>query len=121
MRINFGKFETVPVKEVQNIEALLGDLGCCVSTLPMKYLGLPLGATFKEASIWDRILDHVQRRLAGWKKSYLSKRGHLTLIKSTLSSLPTHFMSLFSLPVGVAKGMEKFQRDFLWRGFGGGF
>ena len=87
----------------------------------MKYLGLPLGATFKEASIWDRILGHVQRRLAGWKKSYLSKRGHLTLIKSTLSSLPTHFMSLFSLPVGVAKGMEKFQRDFLWRGFGGGF
>ena len=121
MRINFGKFETVPVKEVQDIEALLGDLGCCVSTLPMKYLGLPLGATFKKASIWDRILDHVQRRLAGWKKSYLSKRGHLTLIKSTLSRLPTYFLSLFSLPVGVAKIMEKTPKRFPLAWIGGGF
>ncbi len=28
--------------------------------------------------------------------------GRLTLIKSTLSSLPTYFLSLFPLPIGVA-------------------
>lgn len=93
--------------EVLNIDDFAGNLGCQVYTLPMKHLGLPLGVTFKTKSIWDPILDCMQWRLAGWKKLYLSKGGHTTLIKSTLSSLPTCFMSLlFSLPVGVANQME---------------
>ena len=50
---------------------------------------------------------------------YLSKGGKVTLIKSSLSSLPTYFLSLFPLPSKVAKRMEKLQRDFLWNGIGG--
>ena len=42
-------------------------------TLPMKYLGLPLGAKFKERIIWNPILEKLEQRLAGWKLSYLSK------------------------------------------------
>ena len=38
---------------------------------------------------------------------YLSKEGKVTLIKSSLSSLPTYFLSLFPLPGKVAKRMEK--------------
>ena len=44
--------------------------------------------------------------------------GKVTLIKSTLSSLPTYFLSLLPIPVKVAKRMEKLQRDFLWTGIG---
>ena len=40
----------------------------------------------------------------------------LTLIKSTLSNLPTYYMSLFPIPVLVAKRIEKLQREFLWQG-----
>ncbi|KAG6732890.1 hypothetical protein I3842_01G199300 [Carya illinoinensis] len=47
---------------------------------------------------------------------YLSKGGRITLIKSTLSNLPTYFLSLFPLPVGVAARIKKLQRDFLWGG-----
>ena len=42
--------------------------------------------------------------------------GKVTLIKSTLSSLPTYFLSLFPIPAKVAKRVEKLQRDFLWSG-----
>ena len=49
---------------------------------------------------------------------YLSKGGRLTLIKSTLSNLPTYFLSLFPIPASVAKRIEKIQRDFLWKGLG---
>ena len=42
----------------------------------------------------------------------------MTLIKSTLSSLPTYFLSLFPIPAGVAHRLEKIQRDFLWNGMG---
>ena len=45
---------------------------------------------------------------------YLSKGGKVTLLKSSLSSLPTYFLSLLPLPGKMAKHMEKLQRDFLW-------
>ena len=44
----------------------------------------------------------------------MSKGGRLTLLKSTLSSLPTYFLSLFTIPTHVANKVEKLQRDFLW-------
>ena len=36
------------------------------------------------------------------------------LLKSTLSSLPTYFLSLFIILTHVANKIEKLQRDFLW-------
>jgi hypothetical protein len=106
---------------VENIAVLASLLGCRISSLPMKYLGLPLGASYKATSIWNGVIETMERRLAGWKKIYLSKGGRLTLIKSTLSNLPTYYMSLFPLPVGVANRLERLQRDFLWGGIGDEF
>jgi hypothetical protein len=84
----------------------------------MKYQGLPLGAPFKLRAIWDGVIERMGKRLVSWQKIYLSKGGHLTLIKSTLSSLPTYFLSLFPLPVGIARQLERLQKDFLWDGPG---
>jgi hypothetical protein len=80
----------------------------------MNYLCLPLGANFKSKSIWDPIFEKMERKLSGWQRMYLSRGGRVTLIKSTLSSLPTYFMSLFPIPVSVARRIDKIQRDFLW-------
>jgi hypothetical protein len=118
LRINLGKSEMVPVGEVPHMEDLALILGCKVAPLPMKYLGLPLGAPFKAKLIWNPIIERMEKRLAGWKRLYLSKGGKVTLIKSTLSSLPTYFLSLFPIPAGVAHRLEKIQRDFLWNGMG---
>ena len=60
----------------------------------------------------------MQRKLARWKRQYLSKRGCLTLIKSTMSNLPIYSMSSFVIPRRVYCRLEKLQRDFPW---GGGF
>jgi hypothetical protein len=49
---------------------------------------------------------------------YLSKGGRVALIKSTLSNLPTHLLSLFPIPASVAKCIESIQCDFLWGGMG---
>ena len=87
---------------MHNIDLLLTALGCKQGTLPMKYLGLPLGAKFKDKTIWNPILEKMERRLAGWKRLYLSKGGRVILIKSTLSNLPTYFLSLFPIPAAVA-------------------
>jgi hypothetical protein len=60
--------------------------------------------------------DLISRRLAHWKRLYLSKGARVTLIKTTLSNLPTYMLSLFPIPAYVAKRIEKIQWDFLWGG-----
>ncbi|XP_030958992.1 uncharacterized protein LOC115980941 [Quercus lobata] len=75
LKINLGKSELVPVGVVNHIDLFLVVLGCKQGSLPMKYLGLPLGAKFKDKTIWNPILEKMERRLAGWKRLYLSKGG----------------------------------------------
>jgi hypothetical protein len=99
------KFEIVPIGEVEDIDGL-----------PMKYLGLPLGAPYKSTAIWNDIIEKMGRKLTGWKKMYLSKGRRLTLIKSTLPNLPMYFLTLFPIPVSVVNRLEKLQRDFLGGG-----
>ena len=114
LKVNVAKSELVPIGEINNVHRLVEILGCRVGALPMTYLGMPLGASYKSPSIWNPILEKIQRKLAGWKKLYLSKGGRLTLLKSTLSSLPTYFLSLFTISTHVTNKIEKLQRDFLW-------
>jgi hypothetical protein len=101
------------VGQVPNVPELAGILGCRVASLPLTYLGLLLGAAFKSKLLWAGVVEKMDKRLAGWKRLYLSKRGRVTLIKNTLSSLPTYFLSLFPIPKSVAHRLEKLQRDFL--------
>jgi len=107
LKVNVHKSEMVPIGEVDDVHALAEILGCKVGKLPMSYLGMPLGASHNSPSIWNPILEKFERRLAGWKKLYLSKGGRLMLLKSTLSSLPTYFLSLFTIPTHVANRIEK--------------
>ena len=114
LKVNVHKSEMVPIGEVDDVQALADILGCRVGTLPISYLGMPLGALHNSPSIWNPILEKIGQKLAGWKKLYLSKGGRLMLLKSTLSSLPTYFLSLFTIPTYVANKIEKLHRDFLW-------
>lgn len=67
--------------------------------LPIKYLGVPLRAKCKNARTWEPVIELFERRLFGWKKTFLFKGCRLTLIKSTLTHLPICFWSSLMIPV----------------------
>jgi hypothetical protein len=80
LKINLSKSKIVPIGDVGDVEGLACILGCRVALLPMKYLGLLLGAPYKAFSIWIGIIEKIEHRLAGWKRLYLSKGDRLTFI-----------------------------------------
>ena len=113
LKVNVRKSEIVPIGEVSNIQTLADILQCKVGSLPMIYLGMSLGTLYKTTSIWNPILERMEKKLSGWKRLYLSKGSRLTLLKSTLSSLPTYYLSLFTIPKAVATRLGCIQRNFL--------
>ena len=60
LKINLGKSELVPVGDVPNLHELVEILGCGKSALPLKYLGFLLGASFKDKTIWNPILEKME-------------------------------------------------------------
>jgi hypothetical protein len=51
LKINLAKSELVPVGDVDDVAGLAGIMACEVVSLPLKYLDLPLGASYKTKHI----------------------------------------------------------------------
>ncbi|XP_059294768.1 uncharacterized protein LOC132047801 [Lycium ferocissimum] len=87
-----------------------------IGSLPTKDLGLSLGDKFKSLSIWNEVLEKMEKKLTNWKRQYLSLGGRITMVNSVISALPTYTMSPFPAPSSVLKRMDKLRKDFLWKG-----
>ena len=68
LKVNALKSEMVPIGEVHNVFVLTEILGCRVGSLPMTYLGMPLGASHKSPTVWNPILEKFERKLTGLEK-----------------------------------------------------
>jgi hypothetical protein len=66
-----AKSALVLVGDMVDMGALADVLGCGTDSLPLKYLGLPLGAHFKAKPIWDDIIEKVDQWLASLEKIVL--------------------------------------------------
>lgn len=113
--LNLRKSVLIVVGDVSNLDQLAADLNCGQGKLSSIYLGLPLGATYKQKEVWAPLVERMRKHLNGWKAQYLSKGGRLTLIKASLASFPFHYLSVLVMPKSIGASLEKFQRDFLWR------
>ena len=65
---------------MDNVEELASKFGCKVGSPPSSYLGLFFGAPFKSLATWNGVYKRFRKRLAMWKRPYISKRGKITLI-----------------------------------------
>uniref|UniRef100_A0A2N9GN59 Reverse transcriptase domain-containing protein n=1 Tax=Fagus sylvatica TaxID=28930 RepID=A0A2N9GN59_FAGSY len=71
LRVNMAKSEMVPVGEVGNIAMLADSLDCRVGSLPLAYLGMPLGASYKAVAVWDPIIEKMERRIEKLQRNFL--------------------------------------------------
>ncbi|XP_026383786.1 uncharacterized protein LOC113279301 [Papaver somniferum] len=117
LRVNLEKSIVISIGADHKINDLARILNCKIEALPIKYLGMALGATRKQTSIWDAILEKFKSKLAKWRRRFLSKSARIELINSALASLPIYFMSLIQMPASVEKKIMKYIRDFLWGAF----
>ena len=51
LKVNMNKSEMVPIGEVIGLDDLVALLSCHVGSLPLQYLGMPLGASYKVLGI----------------------------------------------------------------------
>ncbi|XP_057720056.1 uncharacterized protein LOC130934510 [Arachis stenosperma] len=114
LSINFDKSSLISINcEESWVQGMCGVLGCKAASLPVKYLGISLGANPRLVKTWKPIIDKVEEKLSLWKAKALNKAGKLVLIKSVLNSLPVYYLSLYKMPKGVAEKLITLQRRFL--------
>ena len=77
-----------------------------------KYLGIELGKMKSKRAFLLPLMEKFQQRLARWKSQLLSQGGRLTLIKSTLASLPNYCLSCFKAPMYICKKFDLTIRCF---------
>ncbi|XP_057746334.1 uncharacterized protein LOC130965582 [Arachis stenosperma] len=115
LSINFDKSNLISVNCEQGwVDQACGLLGCKQVVLPVRYLGISLGANPRLVKTWKSIIDKVEAKLSLWKAKVLNKAGKLVLIKSVLNSLPMYYLSLYKMPKAVADKLIALQRQFLW-------
>lgn len=89
--MNAKKMKIFKINDCEDFVEVMSDWGCNEDTLPTSYLGLPLAAGNKAKEMWRPLIDRFRKRLAIWKRKYLTKGGRLVLIRSTLMS-PTDLL-----------------------------
>ena len=113
LRINYDKSALIPIHcdEVW-VEQMKDILGCTVLSLPIRYLGILLGANSNRVETWQPVIHSIKKRLSSWKSHILSKAGRIVLIQSVLNNLPIFYLSLFRMPRTVAKEIISIQQHF---------
>ena len=102
LKVNLDKSEIISVGRVENVEGLALEFGCKVSKLSSSYLGLPLGARFKEVAVWDEVEERLRKRLSFGKKVVYLQRGQTDFD----SEHSVQYAYLLYVPVLYAKECE---------------
>lgn len=53
-----------------------------------KLVGCKIRNNLRQSFFWSLVEDKVRNRLTSWKKSFFSKGGRLTLVRSMLRGIP---------------------------------
>jgi hypothetical protein len=87
---NLRKTQTYPIRCDHLDLSFLSDASIPISEFPCSYLGLPLHFRMSSKAILPPLVLKIGGRLSGWKRDCLSYPRRELLVKTVLSSMPTH-------------------------------
>ncbi|XP_058774729.1 uncharacterized protein LOC131649001 [Vicia villosa] len=117
LKVNYLKSSLVGINVSQHwIMEAANILNCGISSLPLSYLGLPIGENSKRLDTWSQVINTVKTRLSSWKNKHLSIGGRIVILKSVLFAIPVYFLSFFKIPPGIIFKLESIFKQFLWGG-----
>jgi hypothetical protein len=97
-----------------------GILGFNRSSLPFKYLGIPLIDTTLRKSSWEHLLSSFSKRLSSWTYKALNLPNRLILLKDVLQALPIYSFSALAAPKFVLNTIKGIQQNFIFQGLNTG-
>lgn len=100
----------------QVLENAAIECGLTVSSLPIKYLGLPLATKTMTRNDYELLVAKIRARFLSWTSKALAFAGRLQLINSVIASITNFWCSAFSLPQGCIDEIESMCSAFLWSG-----
>jgi hypothetical protein len=111
LKVNLRKFELVAVGEVPLKEELAGILSCSISSLPLKYLGLPLSAAFKSKAIWDGVVEKMEKGWLVGRRSTCLREGVLLSLRVRY---PVYLHTFYpsSHLADIARRLERLRETF---------
>lgn len=92
-KLNIQKSIVIPI-ELDPIPQWVIDKGCQLiapGTIT-KFLGAPLGVSFKPHQIQDFCLDRVCKRITGWQTKHISFVGKLIPNRQVMQAIPTYHL-----------------------------
>jgi hypothetical protein len=110
-------FFNTPLPIQRHISAILGFSR---SSLPSKYLGIPLIDNALRNSSWEHLLASFSKRLSSWTFRVLNLPSRLTLLRAVLQALPIYHFSALAAPRFVLSAIKNLQRNFFWQGINSG-
>jgi hypothetical protein len=116
LKTNLAKTQCYPIQCQEINLDFIALSGHEASSFPCIYLGLPMHIRNPSKMGMQPLLQKVGDRLLGWKRKFMSYPGRELLVKTVLSSIPTHFLTVFKLGKWILKGIDHFRRSFLWKG-----
>ena len=103
-------FSSNTATEIQ--EEIKNRFGAQVIKQHEKYLGLPSLVGKNRKNSFKGIKEKLEKKLAGWKETLLSKVGKEILIKVVAQAIPTYAMSCFKIPDKHCDEMTSLMRNF---------
>ncbi|WZZ42924.1 hypothetical protein YC2023_039183 [Brassica napus] len=117
LQINIAKSTVLAAgRGKQLLETEAAAVGLSVSTLPIKYLGLPLTSKIMSKTDYEPLVSKIRNRLLSWTSKALSYAGRLQLIKSVIASMTNFWCADFCLPQACIDEIESMCSVFLWSG-----
>ncbi|XP_056688147.1 uncharacterized protein [Spinacia oleracea] len=99
-----------------DVARVIAASGFTRSTLPFRYLGVPICSKKITVAQCEMLVDKMTARIKVWSSRNLSYTARMQLINVVLLSIHMYWSQIYVLPKSVLKEITKICRSFLWSG-----